>query len=213
MKTNTKGGGGTPRPIPPADTYLARNIMIADLGTQDKEFKGVPRKVREIWFCFELLGTKVVFNPEKGEQPFVVSNTYTNSLDEKANLKKMLEQWSGKNIEDLPLDTEGNLDIINVFKGKGCMIVVRQDKGKKDPSKLYANISSISPPMKQLGAVPKSENPLVVFDMDDSATLANFEKLPFFVQDMIKKSPEYKEIVGDASSDFESAVVDDDAPF
>jgi hypothetical protein len=211
MKTSTKGNDFPPKPIPDVDTYQSRNIIIADLGTQDKEFKGVKKKQREIWFCFELIGTAAIFNPEKGEQPFVVSQEYSNSLAEKANLRKMLQSWSGIKIEEMKsIDAEGNLDIIKAFGGKPCAINVIHVKSK-DGIRTFANINTITPPIKALGPVAQSSNPLVVYDMDDAQTLHNFDKLPKFIQEKIKLSYEFRDIPVD--DEFESTPPVEESPF
>lgn len=215
MKTPLKGNNFPPKPIPYADTYPARNIMIADLGTQDETFKGVPKKIRKIWFCFELIGTKAVFDEKRGPQPFVVSEEFTFSLAEKANLRKFLTSWCGKPLEELKaVDVDGNLDVLKAFAGQACAINVVHAKGKKDPSKVYANINTISPPIKALGPVAKSENPLIIYDMEDTATHGNFEKLPKFIQEKITKSYEYKDVAADAPDDFNNAPeTEEETPF
>lgn len=215
MKTSLKGNNFPPKPIPDADTYPSRNIMIADLGTQDETFKGVPKKVRKIWFCFELVGTKAVFDEKKGEQPFVVSEEFSFSLAEKANLRKFLTSWCGKPLEELKaVDVDGNLDVMKAFAGQACAINVVHAKGKKDPSKTYANINTISPPIKALGPVAKAENPLIVYDMEDTATHSNFEKLPKFIREKISKSYEFQGAsVTDVSDDFSTSATEEETPF
>ena len=200
MKASTKGGNFPPRPIPAADTYPARNYIIADLGTQKSEWKGKEKLLRKVYFCFELIGTKAVFNPEKGEQPFVLSQNFTLSLGDSSNLKPFLESWSGKELADLPIDKNGDLDIFASFGGKSCSITAFHVKDKKDPNKVYCNIKSIAPPIKALGPVAKSENELILFDIDDPNTHGNFEKLPKFVQKMIEESPEWSHNPFEASS-------------
>lgn len=215
MKINTKGNNFPPRPIPDAETYQARNVAIADLGTHDEEFKGVKRKTRKIWFCFELIGTAAVFNEEKGPQPFVVSQEHNTSLGEKSNLRKFLQSWSGKQIEEMKaIDVDGNLDIMKAFGGQACAITVVHKLDKVDKKKKYANIGSITPPIKALGPVPKSENPLIIYDMEDTVTHGNFEKLPKFIQEKISKSYEFQDAsVVDDSDDFSTSATEEDTPF
>jgi len=216
MKTPIAGNSFPPRPIPDADTYPARNIMIADLGTQDETFNGQPKKLRKIWFCFELVGTKQIFDPAKGEQPFVVSEEYTLSLSDKANLRKFLQSWSGKQIEELTkyIDADGNLDIMKTFAGQACAVTVVHRPNKKDKTKKYANIGAITPPIKALGPVPKSENPLIIYDMEDTATHSNFEKLPKFIREKISKSYEFQGAsVTDVSDDFSTSATEEETPF
>ena len=57
----------------------------------------------------------------KGEmKPRAISETYTNSLGEKANLRKMLENWRGRAFTQEEMD---GFDLRNVL-GKACMISV-----------------------------------------------------------------------------------------
>ena len=77
-------------------TYVARCISMLEIGTIREDFQGVPRSVQKVQIRWELPTELEVFNPEKGEEPFSVSKTYTLSMHEKSNLRKDLESWRGK---------------------------------------------------------------------------------------------------------------------
>ena len=77
--------------ILPPGQYPARCISIVDIGTHDSEYKGVKGKKREIRLTFEFPTKTAIFNPKKGEQPYILSRFFTFSLNEKSRLKPFLD--------------------------------------------------------------------------------------------------------------------------
>jgi len=191
MKGTTKGGN---RPQPEEGSYGARCIGIVDIGTQDIMYQGQAKSVRQVMLFFELIGTKAVFDQNKGEQPFVMHQKFTLSFNEKANLRKFLKSWRNKDMTEQ--EAEDPLFMKNLL-GKPLYLSV--SISEKD-GKSYRNIGSI---MKYPANMPKlaaPENETFYFDMDTEVPGNNpmeaFPKLYPWVQDMIVKSPEYHQLFG-----------------
>lgn len=169
--------------LPPKGLQVARCFMIVDLGTQDGTFQGQPKKDRKIYLGWELPKTKM----DDG-RPFMVSNRYTQSLSEKANLRKIIEGWLGD-----PL-TEDDLKGFNpeFLLGLPCMInVVHNPSVSHD--KTFANVQTVVPLPEDFECPPAINKP-VYFSLDEFDR-ATFEALPKFLQETIIKSPEYQAIV------------------
>lgn len=184
-----------PRPLAPAGGFKARCIYWIDLGTQETTWKGEKKQIQQVKIGFELLGTKHVFDEQKGPQPFVISQDYTNSIGDTANLRKMLKGWRGKDFtpEELKKVKEEINFLGKLFIGKPAFVQVVHEKGKSDPTKSYARLSSVIKYDEEQfgGPCPKAENFPLLFDIEDTTTHATFEKLPKFFQDQISKCPEW----------------------
>jgi hypothetical protein len=165
---------------------------------------------RQVFINFELpnaIRTWKDENDVEQEGVFTVGAFYTASLNEKANLRKMLESWRGQGF------TEDELAGYSPVKlpGVPAMVnVIHNDKGK-------AQISAVTKPPSGT-KVPSQVNESIYFSLDnfDQAT---FDKLGKGFQNIIKKSEEWKQRCPEGqpqqaaepakTSDF----VDDDIPF
>jgi hypothetical protein len=172
--------GGGDFELCPAGTFTARCYRVVDLGTQKIEFNGEVKWQPKILIQWEL-PTELM---EDG-RPFSVSKRFTASLHEKANLRQVLEAWHGK-----PFTPE-ELKGFNISKilGMPCIITVVHEPSR-DGSKTYANIATVSAPMKGM-VVPEGVNKPSMLDFDhwDKAT---FETLGKGLQKSIMASQEYK---------------------
>lgn len=191
-------------PQAPTGTHIARCFRLIDLGTQHGEYQGMPNTRNQVLVSWEL-PTELM---EDGK-PFAVSQFYTNSLNEKATLRHHLEAWRGKQFSD---DELNGFDLMNIL-GKGCMVTVTaNEKGK-------AKVSAVSGLPKSVQCPPQI-NPSSSFwieSWDDAA----FALIPKGIQDIMKKSDEYREMTGElvkkngtaklAGSGFED--LEDDIPF
>lgn len=182
----TGGQDFGPRPIPDAGMHNARCISVIDYGTQVEEWKGEKKMMHKIALTFELVDTRHVFTEEKGEQPFVLNMKFTNSLGEKATLRKVLLSWRGK---PFTAKEEEEFDV-NIVCGKPALLNVTHTKSK-DGTKDYANISTINPPMKGVKIAP-AVNPVFTFDIGEKDQFEKFEKLYKWQQEIIKLSPEWQ---------------------
>lgn len=208
-KIENKGGDFK---IPPAGTHAARCISIIDLGTQEIEWQGKKKEQRKIRFSWELPLELEIFNPEKGEQPFIVSRDYTLSMFDASALRKDLESWRGKKFTDHEAEWFDETKVL----GKPCTLtIVHNEKG----GKTYANISGVSGVMKGT-KYPDQINPSVAYNTADGNNDV-YKSLPEWIQEKIAKSPEYREAIGendfqagdDPAEAYPTADDDSDPPF
>lgn len=167
---------------PPVGTTVARCVKVIDLGTQAGEYQGLPTHKRQVIIGWEL-PTELMSEGEAKGKPFVVSRFYTASLNEKANLRKDLENWRGR-----PFTAEelGGFDSKNIL-GKTCMVsLMENDKGKVRVTGVIA--------MPKGMQVPEQVNPSVFFSLDEFNEHA-FESLSDGYKKMIAASPEYQAII------------------
>ena len=190
----------------PADSYPAICVGIYDMGTQtptNTAFKA-SRKVR---IAFEI--PEIQIKTEDGMINAVVGNEFTNSLAEKALLRQFLQSWRGQ-----PFTPE-ELKGFNLAKliGQKCLLQIVHNTSKADASKVYVNIGTCLKLPKQMQC-GLSKEPQIIFDLDEYDE-KKFLSLPKFVQDRIKKSPEYQIAVNGFNQDINSnpSKTDDDLPF
>lgn len=176
---------GAPRELIPAGNYIARCYQMIEIGTVTESFQGESKTMKKVRIGWELPTETRVFNEEKGEQPFVISQEYTLSMNEKANLRKMLASWRGK---DFTEEEAKSFDITKLL-GVPCMLNVIHRPGKTDITKMYQSISSVSAMPKGMKA-PDQVNPflLLAYDNFDQDV---FDKLPEFIKAKMQTSLEY----------------------
>jgi len=199
----------------PAGTYLARCYSMVHLGTHDDEYQGRAKKTNKVRITWELPTELKVFNPEKGEQPMVVSKEFTLSMSEKSNLRAFLTSWRGK---PFSADEASSFDITKLL-GVPCQLSIIHEPSKKDPSRMYERISSISSVMKGV-TCPAQINPTFMFSLETFDPNA-FAALPDWLKDIVRESDEYKALSAPseqpqvAQSEPEASLVDDgdDLPF
>lgn len=165
-------------------SYVARCYGIADIGSQLTTF-GVKHQLMFFWE----FPTELMQRGTNAGKPFVISAVYnltSGGGGKKSSMVKMLESWRGKSFTD---EDYKKFNISNVL-GVPCLIGVVHNESA-DKSRTYANISSI---MLVPGGmpVPNSVNPRFDFDFDPFKE-EEFNKLPEWVREKIKKSPEYAE--------------------
>lgn len=200
--------------LPPPGSYLARLYRIIDIGTQTTEWMGKKKMQHKIICMFELHGEDGDGQPlvtEEGK-PLIVSKRYTLSLDEKATLLKDLQAWRGKEFTQEELEGFS----LEVLLGKFCLVNITHSEFE---GKTYANISSISQvpsALKKLGE-PEGVNETFMFSIDPWDA-DKFSKLSQGLQDLVKKSAEYRNTFegGSAPSPTGKSISDlpdDDIPF
>jgi len=186
MAITAKKGEGFERELIPAGNYVARCYKMIEIGTIPTEYLGETKMLHKVRIGWELPTELKVFNPEKGEQPCVIDKEYTLSLGEKANLRKDLKSWRGKDFT--PQEAEA-FDITKLL-GVPCMLNIIHIQGKKDATKTYQSIGSVSPMPKGLEC-PAQINPTFTFEFDNF-NQEKFDSLPDFIKDTIKTSEEFK---------------------
>lgn len=198
--TSDQGGGFTPAP---AGTHVARCFRIIDLGMQHGEYMGEPTRRSQVLISWELPNE---FIDIEGEQrPITTSKFYTNSLGEKANLRKDLESWRGRGFTT---DELKKFDLENIV-GAPCMLtIVSKENGKTK----VATVSGLPRGTE----CPAQVNDSFTFWLDEFDE-EKFDGISEKIQDIIKKSEEYPQIVNGGypsqSASPPSDFSDDDIPF
>lgn len=190
-----RGGDFAPAP---EGNHVAICYGVVDLGTQQSTFAGETKSAPKVRLMFELCDEKM----ENGK-PFSLSTTYTASLGDRSNLRKMLETWRGRKFTP---DELGGFQLANVV-GKPCQVTVVH-KPSADGSKIYANIASVTGLPKGMKA-PSQINPSVIFDLEDF-NIEVYQSLPQYLKDTIAKAPEFAQ-TKNAKQPVAAAVAEDDA--
>jgi len=124
----------------PEGQFPARCVDVIDLGIKPETYPGQDtREVHKVSLVFA--------SGELNEEGHlhIVSGEYTNSMNEKANLRRLLEQWRGKAYAD---DEAKKGVPLHRLHNQPALIVVEHRQSKR--GRTYACISSITPLPKQL---------------------------------------------------------------
>lgn len=162
MSFVVKETGGDFKPAP-AGLHQGVCVDIVDLGVMKTQF-GESQKIRVVWQIEEV--------DDDTQKPFIVSNMYTPSLNEKATLRKHLESWRSKPFSSEELK---GFDLEKLL-GANCQLQVIHNQRDQ---KTYANIAAIVPPAK-------GSQKLVVRDyirVKDRATKGQDHHEPFQADD------------------------------
>ena len=204
LTVSEKSGPSTP-PIP-AGTYLAVCSMMVDLGLQYNErFGNTQQKVLIGW---EIPGETIEIDGE--EKPRMISKQYTASLSAKATLRKDLESWRGKSFTPEELKAFDMKTIV----GASCMLSIIHAKSTTTGNP-YAKISGVMAVPKGMPRATLSEPPITL-DLD-TCDLADVQKLPNWIAEMIMNSETYRAMVNEPPAIVELSDDDpeneDDLPF
>lgn len=179
MQWKDSGGGDFEQP--PVGTHTARCIKVIDIGTQRGEYQGKATSKRQCIVGWEL-PLELMSEGEYAGKPFMVSKFYTSSLGEKANLRKDLANWRGRDFTEQELQ---GFDAKNIL-GKPCMIALTpNDKNKVRITGVMA--------MPRGSQVPDQINKTVYFSLDEFDQSV-FDSLSDGIKKLIEVSPEYKEL-------------------
>ena len=174
-----------------ADSYTARCYQMIDLGCHQEEFDGVKKDslTRKIWLGFEFPTEKEVFDEAKGLEPYTMGKEYTFSMGPKATLRKDLTNWRGKSWTE----EEAKLfDVSNLLGAPGQVSVTDYTKQTGEPG---VKITTIGRVPKGLVCDPQINATQVLSLSPDEFDRAVFDRLPKFLQDKIKVSPEYVKLI------------------
>ncbi len=200
MLVSDNGGGGTYEQAP-IGAHIARCIGLIDIGTHHGEYEGVPNVRRQVIVKWEL-SNELISEGDFAGKPFTVSEFYTLSLGEKANLRKVLTSWRGKDFTD---DELKGFDLKNVLN-KPCQLQV--GRNKKDRAKVLAVMS-----LPKGVPVPEQVNPGVCFSLDEFSGDV-YDSLTDGIKGLIQKSDEWAARNGTPTANSASGTfVDDDIPF
>ena len=171
---------------PPAGTHAARITTVADLGVQKMSWQGQERQGPRLGITFELSHKKT-----KDGAPFAVFERLSLSLHEASKLYGVCQAALGQ------VPEEGDPQAL---LGRPVLVtIVHRESG----TRVFANVSDVTAVPEGMD-VPKTETPLLYFDLDkpDPAT---FAKLPALFRKLIE------ERVRPPEND--SGDLDDDVPF
>lgn len=176
---------GTHREPMPSGNYVAICYQMIQIGTVMEMINGEQKLLNKVRIGWEFPTETKVFKEENGEQPYVISEEYTLSLNEKANLRKMLASWRGKDFTEKEAES---FDITNLL-GKPCMINVIHKTSKKDATRVYEKIGSVSTVPKGL-LIPPQHNQIKVLSYDNFDHEL-YNSLPDFIKTKIASSLEF----------------------
>lgn len=179
---------GVKKELIPAGNYIARCYQMLEIGHVSEVIMGVPKTLNKVRIGWELPEELRVFTAEKGEQPFVISKEYTLSMNEKSNLRKDLKSWRGK---DFTEEEAKSFDITKLLSAP-CMLNIIHNPSKSDPSRVYEQISGITPLPKGMKC-PAQINKNIVLSYDNF-DWDLYNSLPDFLKDKIKSSEEFQEM-------------------
>lgn len=200
MQWKDNGGGDFEQP--PVGTHVARCVKIIDIGTQKSEYQGQANIRRQCIIGWEL-PNELISEGDYAGKPFTVSRFYTCSLSEKANLRKDLANWRGRDFTEQELQGFESKNIL----GKPCMLsLTPNDKGKVRVTGVMA--------LPKGTQVPPQVNDTVFFSLDEFNRDV-FEKLSDGYKKLIMASPEYKHATDPqaVAKRGHFADMDDDIPF
>lgn len=178
--------------IPPVDggTYMAVCIGVIDLGEQYRQFEKQKqgRYVNECMFIFEIPNERVQVDGEDKPR-WLSTKRLTVSLHERSALYQMLTSWRGRPLSDAELDPTGDGFDLSQMLGAGAMLsvsVVERDDGSR-----HNKIEAVTGFPKGI-EVPKVESEPLLFDADEP-DMDMLEKMPEWIQDIIRKSTQFAE--------------------
>jgi len=162
---------------------VARCIRVIDQGTTYNE--RWDKLQRKVMVTFELPNAIIEDEGELKGQPHAISNFYTFSMNEKANMRTDLESWRGRKFTDSEAE---KFDILNLLDVPAYVNVIHNDKD----GKTYANIASIMPLPDGIEC-PAAINEVYSFSLErEDYTPEALNKLSEKMQDRIKQSREWQ---------------------
>lgn len=168
----------------PSGTYFARCVSIIDLGTQTETYEGKVSKKPRMVIIWEIPDQRT----EDGSLPRTLSNWYTISLNEKANLRRDLESWRGKPFQ------EGEWFEYKNLMGAPCLLGVMEYTNKA--GKKRNKITSVSKLPNGYPDQPQETDGLY-FDLSEFDQSA-FDRVGEYFQGRIQESDEWKQRTGSA---------------
>lgn len=158
LMSKSTGEGKSFEPVPEG-LHPAVCWVVCDLGIQRKGGQ-FPGESRQVYLGFEISDKFIEFEKDGTTQrgPMRIGMTITNSLNERANLRKYLEKWRGRPFTEVELK---GFDLGKLV-GLSCQLVVTHTtKGDKT----YANIDNIL--RAAPGLVPHTPERTVMFSLAD----------------------------------------------
>lgn len=125
--------------LPPAGAQQAVCYAVWDIGKQKGEYNNHPTAIAKLIFGFEL-NKKIDSNDALNDKRHTITHWVTNSLGDKANLRKMLEAWLGRNLSTKELDDGFET---KTMIGKNCFLNVALEDKKGEPRAVVKGIMAL----------------------------------------------------------------------
>lgn len=204
MKLPAKAGGDFE--VAPAGNHIAICNAIVDLGLQPGSGM-YPDPKHQVYLRFELPTEQTTYQKD-GQTitgPMSIGRSFTASMSEKANLRKLIESWFGKRF---PTDEAAADFDLQALLGRKCLLnVTHADKGGKK----YANINNATPIPKGMAADYTQHNKSLYFSLSEPDAKA-FDALPKWIKEKIEGRLEEHKAHASSSASNEMPPYDD-APF
>jgi hypothetical protein len=182
MRTTDKGGEfENPEPGP----HAARLIRAIDMGNQKNEMYGNER--HELMLVWELAAKM------SDGRPFIMSNFYSLSHNEKSTLRQHFQSWRGKTFTKEELDESG----IPIEKalGKTCMITIDWNSSGK-----RLRVSAVTRLPDGMTMPPQVNSTVFLSLAPKLFDRKAFDGLSDKMKAKIKMSPEYQALEGGATA-------------
>lgn len=174
------GGNFSPAP---EGTFQALCTEIIDLGTQPQSYLGEEKEPARMI----RIGWQLVSEHMDDGRPFAIGKDYTFSMGKKANFRKHLESWIPPKVMEAAGGLE-NFDIKDLLN-KGCLLSVQHYVNQKGDT--GAKISGVSSLVKGMQKPAPIADPLY-FSLEKTEYAEDaWARVPDWLRDKIKKSPEY----------------------
>lgn len=178
----TDSGGGGDFKLVPAGMHPAICDMMVDLGLQENKSPLYGDSIKhQVYIRWQIPSERLEYEKDGQmiEGPMTIGSYYTLSLHEKANLRKHLQGWRGKEFSD----EEAEKFDISAVLGKPCTLNVIHKK--KNDGSIRAYVDSVGPPMK--GVPPAElEGETVLYDGGEENSPV-WSKLRPWMHDAIKR--------------------------
>ena len=173
--------------LPEVGTHQAVCCGVWDVGLQESTFNNETKVQHKIVIAWEL---DQLINDEESEyhgKPYMISNKYTLSLDDRSNLHRDLVAWRGKPFSEEQI--KNGFDV-SILYGVNALINIIH---RETQTGTYANIASIMPPtkgMEKLTPVRTQDEPapkwvlkLAEQAVEPMPTGADADDIPDFMKD------------------------------
>lgn len=191
-----------------AGNYMARCYQMIHIGTVSESINGATKILDKVRIGWELPTEMVKFKDEDPLRPLTISKEFTLSMNEKANLRKFLVNWRGK---DFTPEQAKQFDI-TVLVGVPCLLNIIHKAAKN--GNIYAEIGTVSPLTKgSTCPIPVLQPKIITYENWDQQ---EFEYLPEYIKAKMRGSLEYVAIQNPhqvQTNEVLSSTEDEDLPF
>lgn len=183
MSTKAPAGSKKEFKLVPAGTHLARCFGFIHVGHVPNTYPNATTPtVNKIRLTWELPEEKEVFKEGAEPQPFSISQDYTLSMNEKSNLRKIVQSWFGKTMTD---EEAADFDVESLV-GLECLLTIAHQKKTDKTFAVVQNITQLPKAMKCPDGINKQF--VITWENLDEAT---YNGLPEFIQNKLKEASEY----------------------